>query len=133
MLLAIRRGERGDHRERGRDRGDPQPPRQAVTQRVDLLAHGAAVADDPARPIQHALALRREALESRAAVHQQHAHLLLELLHARGQRRLRHAAGLRCTAEVLFAGEGQDEFELVDHGEEKRFYLRDLTIIELPY
>ena len=40
---------------------------------VDLLAHGAGVADDPPGPFEHALALRREAAEARAALHEQDA------------------------------------------------------------
>ena len=56
-----------------------------------------------------------EALEARAAVHQQHAHLLFELLHAGRQRRLGDAAGLGGAAEMLLAGQRQDEIELVDH------------------
>ena len=48
---------------------------EAALQRVDLLAHGARVADDPPRPVEHALALRREALEARPALHQEHAEL----------------------------------------------------------
>jgi hypothetical protein len=86
-----------------------------VPQRVDLLAHRAAVADDAARPVEHALAFRGEAAEARAAVDQQHAHLLLELFDPRRQGRLRHPAGLRRAAEVPFPGERQDEVEFVDH------------------
>jgi hypothetical protein len=52
-----------------------------VTQRVDFLAHGAGVADDAPRPVEHALTLRGEALKARAAVDQQHAHLFFEVLH----------------------------------------------------
>ena len=89
---------------------------EALLQRVDLLAHGAGVADDAARPVEHALAFRREALEARAALHQQHAEGVLELLDAGGERGLAHAAGLRRVAEMPLAGEREDEFELVDHG-----------------
>ena len=77
-------------------------------------AHRARVADDAARPVEHPLALRREALEARAAIDQQHAHLLLELLDAGRQGRLGHAAGLGGAAEMLFAGQRQQEIELVD-------------------
>ena len=93
-----------------------QPPGEAVAQRIDFVAHVAGVADNAARPFQHALALRRETLEARAAPHQQHAHLLLDLLHPGRQSRLGHAAGLGSAAEVFFTGQSQQEFELVDHG-----------------
>ena len=111
MALAERRGEARDHRERGRDRGDAQLPGQAVAQRVDLRAHRARVADDAARPVEHLLALGREALETRAAVDQQHAHLLLELLHAGRKRRLGDAAGLGGAAEMPLAGQGKEEIQ----------------------
>ena len=77
-------------------------------------AHRARVADDAARPVEHALAFRREALEARAAVDQQHAHRLLELLDSGRQRRLGDAAGLGGAAEMLLAGQRQEEFELID-------------------
>ena len=103
------------HRERGRDRGHPQLSRQSVPQRIDFLAHGAAVADDAARPVEHALAFGREALEARTAIHQQHAHLLFELLDARRQGRLRYATGFGGPAEMLLARQRQDEkIKLVD-------------------
>ena len=121
MPLAIGRGEPRNHRQRGRDRGDPQPPGQAVAQRIDLLAHRAGVANDAAGPVEHALALRRETLEPRAAVHQQHAHLLFKLLHARRQGRLGHPTGLGSAAEVLLPRQGQNEVELVDHVEKRCF------------
>jgi hypothetical protein len=62
--LAIRRRQRRHHRQRGRDRGDAQASGQSVTQRIDLLAHGAGVADDAPCPFQHALALRRKPLKA---------------------------------------------------------------------
>ena len=75
---------------------------------------GAAIADDAARPIQHPLALGREAAEAGAAIDQQHAHRRLELLHPGRQRRLGHAAGLRGAAEMPLPGQRQKEFELID-------------------
>ena len=86
-----------------------------MTERIDLLAHRAGVADDAPGPFEHAFAFRGEALEARAAIHQQHAHLFFELLHAGRQGRLGHSAGLGGAAEVLLAGQRQDEIELVDH------------------
>ncbi len=116
MPRAVGRGEPLDHRQRGRDGGDAQAAGQAVLERVHFLAHGAGVADDAARPVEHALALRREALKARAAVDQQDAEAILELLHAGRQSRLGDAAGLGGAAEMLFPRQGEQKFELVDHG-----------------
>ena len=117
----------GDHRhhgERGGDGGDADMAGKAALQRVDLLAHGARVADDAARPVEHPLALGGEALEARAALHQQHAERILELLDAGRERGLAHAAGLRRVAEMPLARQRDDEFELVDHGPFCSAYLR---------
>ena len=88
---------------------------EAPLQRVDLLAHGARVADDAARPVEHALAFRGEALEARSALHQQHPERILELLDAGRERGLAHAAGLGRVAEMPLARQRDDEFQLVDH------------------
>jgi hypothetical protein len=116
MAHAERRGEARHHRQRGGDRGDAQPSGQPVAQRVKLLAHGARVADDTARPIEHPLALRGEAAKARAAVDQQHAHGVLELLDPRRECGLSHPAGFRRAAEMPLAGQRQKEFELIDQG-----------------
>ena len=58
-------------------------PREALLEGVDLLAHGARVADDAPRPVEHPLALGREAAEPRAALDDQHAELVLEALQCR--------------------------------------------------
>src|ERR1700690_1052816 len=115
MAGVIECRQRLDHGMRHRDRGDAQPAGEAVLERVNLLAHGAAVADDAARPVEHPLALRREILEPRAAIDQKHAETMLELLDAGRQRRLGDAAGLGRPAEMLFARQRQQEFELIDH------------------
>ena len=57
----------------------------------------------------------REILEPRAAIDQEHAETLLELLDAGRQRRLGHAAGFGGPAEMLFARQREQEFELIDH------------------
>jgi hypothetical protein len=114
MAHAERGGEACHHRQRGRDRGNAQPPGQSVPQRVEFLPHGAGIADDAARPLEHPLAFRREAPKPRAAIDQQHAHGVLELLEPRRQRGLRDAAGFRGAAEMPFAGQRQKEFELID-------------------
>ena len=88
---------------------------EAALQRVDLLAHGARVADDAARPIEHALAFGGEPLEPRTALHEQHAERILELLDAGREGRLAHAAGLGGMTEMPLARERDHEFELVQH------------------
>ena len=115
VLCAKRRGDRRHHRQRSRDHGDAQPAGKAMLEGVDFLPHCACVTDDAARPFEYAFALGGKILEARAAIDQQHAHLLLDLLDARRQRRLGHAAGLGGPAEMLFAGQRQQKFELVDH------------------
>src|SRR4029077_6384297 len=86
-----------------------------VLERVALLAQGAAVADDAASPVEHALAFRCEILEPRAAIDQEHAETILELLDAGRQRRLGDAAGPGRPAEMVLARQRQQEFELIDH------------------
>src|SRR4029077_18252704 len=56
-----------------------------------------------------------EALEARAALHQEHAHRVLELLDARREGRLANSARFRRMAEMSLSGERDDEFELIDH------------------
>jgi hypothetical protein len=103
---AQRRGEGGNHRERGRNGGDAQPAVEAVLEDLYLLPHGTGVADDSPRPAEHPLAFGREALKTRGAVDQRHAHHLFELLDARRQGRLRHPAGLGGPPKMPLAGEG---------------------------
>src|SRR2546429_7366874 len=62
-----------------------RPPRSTLFPYTTLF-RSAAIADDAPRPVEHPLAFGREALEARAAVDQQHAHLLFELLVNRGSR-----------------------------------------------
>jgi hypothetical protein len=83
-----------------------------VADRGDFLAHRALVGDDPARPSEDAIPLRGQALETRSAIHKEHAHLLFECLDAGRKRRLRHAAGFRGTAEVPLARKGHEKLEL---------------------
>src|SRR5207247_6233617 len=59
---------------------DAQLAGQPMLERLDLFAHGARVTDDPARPVEGALAFRGETDEARAALHQEDAERLLELL-----------------------------------------------------
>ena len=112
---AIGRRQRGDHRQRGRDGGDAQVPGQSPAQGGDVLVHGAGIRDDAAGPGQHPLALRREALEAGPSLDELDPELVLKLLHPRREGLLRDAARLGRPAEMLLAGEGEEEVELVDH------------------
>ena len=111
-----RRRQPRHHGQRRRDGGNADAAGQAVARRAHLLAHGAGVADDAARPDQHLLALRRQPLEARAAQHQHDAELVFKLLDRRRQRRLGDAARLRRAPEMLLLGQSDEEFQLVDHG-----------------
>ena len=121
VTRAKRRRQRGDHAEHGRDRRDPDFARKLLLQRIDLLTHGAGIADDAPRPIQRALAFRRKPLKARAPLHQHHAKNFLQLLEAGRHRRLRDAAGLRGPSEMAFLGERQQKFKLVDQDVPQRF------------
>src|SRR5262245_28946640 len=84
-----------------------------MPQRVDLLAHGAAVADNPAGPFQHPLPLRGKAWKTRPAIDQQHAHPLFELVYSRAKCWLGDPATFGRPAKMPFAGKGKNEFKLV--------------------
>jgi len=73
------------------------------------------VADDPAGPVESALAFRGQADEARTALDQEHAERLFQLLDARRERRLRHPASLGGAAEMLLARQRDEIFELVEH------------------
>src|SRR5262245_45079776 len=115
MPRAERRRDHGHHGERRGDCRDADMAGKAFPQRVDLLAHGAGVADDAPRPVEHALAFRREALEARTPLHEQHTERILELLDAGRERRLTDAAGFGGVAEMPLARQRNDEFELLNH------------------
>src|SRR6185437_9096506 len=56
----------------GRDRREPDmADEMALLQRAHFLPHRAAVTDDALGPVEHALALGREATIAGAAIHQQ--------------------------------------------------------------
>jgi len=59
--------------------------------------------------------LGREAVEARAALNQQDPERLLQPALCRRRGRLGDAAGLGRAAEMVRAGEREQEFELVDH------------------
>ena len=103
-------------RQGGRDRGDAQMPRQPALEPVEILPHRPGVADNAPRPVEHPLALGGETAEPRGAIDEAGAERIFERLQPGRERRLADAAGLGSAPEVAFAGEGQQELELVDHG-----------------
>ncbi|KAF1857804.1 hypothetical protein Lal_00041258 [Lupinus albus] len=117
--LPVGRGQPRDHRQGGGDGGDAQVAGEAPAQAGDLLVHGAGIGHDPPRPGEDPLTLRREALEARAAQHELNAEAVLELLHPGRERLLRDAAGLGRMAEMLLAGQREQEVELVDHADQR--------------
>src|SRR5262245_29464859 len=62
-----RRRQLRHHAKHRRDRSDLQLAGQFLLEALDLLPHGARIADDAARPVQRPLAFRRESLEARTA------------------------------------------------------------------
>ena len=73
----------GNEGQRGWNDAERQGAGEPALQSIDFLAHRARVGDDAARPIQDALALRREATEARPTLDDQHAQLILEAFHRR--------------------------------------------------
>jgi hypothetical protein len=68
------------------------------------------------------IAAMRRRPDRRAALNQQHAELVLELLQRRRERRLGDAEFLGRLAEMPGAGQRDEEFELVDHGGDGRTF-----------
>ena len=115
MARAKRRRQLREHAERGRDRRDRDLAGETFLECIDLLPHRSGIADDAARPVERALAFRRESLKARTALHQHDAEELLELLDAGRHRRLRHAAGFRGAPEMPLLRERQKKFKFIDH------------------
>ena len=67
--------------------------------------------------LQRELALRRQADEAMAALDDRRAEILLELADRRRERRLRDVTGFRRPAEMLFARQRDEIFELPQHHE----------------
>jgi hypothetical protein len=128
MAGPVRRRQRRHHGEGGRHGGDLDVTGGALLEGPNLLLHRPGIADDTARPVKHALALRREAEEARAAMDEQNAERVFELLDSRRKRRLRHAARFGGAAEMLLAGESDQIFQLVDHAR-TTFQITNLRVL----
>jgi hypothetical protein len=109
-----RRGQFGNDRQRGGHRRQPKMAGQTAFQRADLVVHRARIADNAARPVEHALAFRSEADKARLSIHQQHAETFFELLQTRRQRRLRDATGIGGAAKMLLTSKCEQHLQLVD-------------------
>ena len=112
MVGAERRRQERDAGEGGRDRADPELTGEPAAHRVELGVEAADVGEDPARPLEHPLALGRQPLVALRAPHDREADLALEPPDARRERRLRDVAGPRRAAEVLLADERHEVFEM---------------------
>ncbi|EGE56132.1 hypothetical protein RHECNPAF_7500102 [Rhizobium etli CNPAF512] len=109
------RGDARKHGEGRRNGGETNVAGKTAPRRAHFLSHGAGIADDAPRPLEHALPLRRQPLKPRPALHEHDAELILQLADGGRERRLRNPAFLRSAAEMLFIGKGDEEFQLVDH------------------
>jgi hypothetical protein len=114
MALAVGRGERFDHRQRCRNGRNAQPAGETVLERVHLLPHRPAIANDAPRPIEDPLAFRRKVLKSRAAIDQKDTERIFQLFDASRQSGLRDAASFGGAGEILFARQGKEKFKLID-------------------
>jgi hypothetical protein len=108
----------GEVRDGGQRRGDGSDAQQAgetALEAGDVVAHGVDIAGDAACPFQDGQAFRGKALEARAADNEGHAERVLQRLDAGGEAGLGDAEGVRGAAEVFFAREGEEVFELAQH------------------
>src|SRR5688572_33222368 len=80
----------------------------------DLLLQRLPVVQEGVRPLDHPLAVRREAVKPVTTFDDRHAKLLFELPDPAGQRRLRDVTCLRGAREVLFTRKGDKILQLAD-------------------
>lgn len=73
------------------------------------------IADNPPRPDQRALPLRRQPAKTGAALDELHAKLIFQLPDAGGKRRLGDAKALCGAPEMALLGECDEHFQLPDH------------------
>src|SRR6185312_6185504 len=103
--------------QRGGDRAEAQAAYEPVPEGAHLLVQALHIAKDPACPHQDPLALRRESLESLAALHDEDAELLLQVLDAGGERGLGHLARGRRAREMPLDRQRQEVAKVsCEHG-----------------
>ena len=125
MALAIGGGQALDHRQCGRDRGNTQAAGEPVAERMHFLPHGACVADNAPRPIEHPLTFRRKILKSGRAINQKDAERIFQLFDTGRQSGLRDAADVGGAGKMLFARQSKEEFKLID--QVRRPWIRSLA------
>jgi len=77
-----------------------------------LVVETADVGEDPARPLEHPIALGSQSLVALGTPHEREAELRLEASDPGRERRLRDVTRACGTAEVLLAGEGDEVGEM---------------------
>ncbi len=97
------------------NRGNPQMHVRTILQTENVLPHGACITNQPVRPYQHALALRRKALKPRSSLYKRCVEHLLEALNAERQCWLGNATTFRGTAKMLFTRQRDHEFQFLKH------------------
>src|SRR5690625_2560191 len=108
------RGQFGGDGQRSREDGEPQITREPVADCAHLVPHCARIPDDPPRPVEHALPLRRQPAKTRAPPDQQHAELPFELFYPGRKARLRDPETLGRPAKMLLTRQGDEHLQLVD-------------------
>ena len=82
-------------------------------------------------PLEHPFALRREVLESRAAIDQENAESVFELFDPGRQGRLGDPTDFGGLPEVFFARQREQEFELINHDGRPCRNMRGLRKLEV--
>ena len=90
-------------------------PERPLSQLLDVAAHDLGFGEDAMGMLQRELALPRQADEAMAALDDRRAEILLELANRRRKRGLRHMACFRGAAEMLFARQRHQIFQLPQH------------------
>jgi hypothetical protein len=85
-----------------------------IPKRGDFLLQRTPVVEDRVRPLEDALPIGREPVETLTALDDRNAQFLFELPDAAGQRWLTDVTRLSCTGKVLFSREGDQILQLSD-------------------
>ena len=105
---------RSDGRKRRRHDAHSQSTDELASRLAHVSLERLHVGQDAARPPQHALALRGESVKSLAALDDQDAEGVFEVLDSGRQRRLGDVAAGGRSGEVLLAGQRDQVLEMLD-------------------